>query len=64
MFSKLKKLVIERVICFQSAKTHVKSPQPHTYLKKEQLPTIYDPRNMNGADFTTVNRNQHIPVCE
>ena len=49
---------------FQSAKTHVKTPQPHTYLKKEQLPKLYDPRNVNGKDFTTVNRNQHIPVCK
>lgn len=45
-----------------NARTHVKTPQPHTYLKSEQLPTAYDPRNVNGQDFTTVNRNQHIPV--
>lgn len=47
-----------------TAKTHVKTPQPHTYLKTEDLPTAYDPRNMEGKDYTTVNRNQHIPVCE
>jgi len=45
-----------------AAKTHVKTPQPHTYLKVEDLPKAYDPRNMGGKDYTTVNRNQHIPV--
>jgi len=42
--------------------THVKSPLPHTYLAPEDLPASYDPRDMNGVDYTTVNRNQHIPV--
>ena len=50
-------------LLLQKAKTHVKTPQPHTYLKMEDLPTAYDPRNMGGVDYTTVNRNQHIPVC-
>ena len=27
----------------------------------EDLPETYDPRNINGLDFTTTNRNQHIP---
>merc|ERR1711959_489209 len=25
------------------------------------LPENYDPRNISGVDYTTVNRNQHIP---
>lgn len=41
--------------------THVVSPLPHTYISPEDLPTSYDPRNMNSRDYTTVNRNQHIP---
>lgn len=50
------------VVKDSKAKTHVKTAQPHTYLKPEDLPKVYDPRNMDGRDFTTVNRNQHIPV--
>jgi len=44
--------------------THVISPLPHTYLRPEDLPSSYDPRNIKGMDYTTVNRNQHIPQCE
>lgn len=40
------------------------SPLPHTYISPTDLPTSYDPRNISGRDFTTVNRNQHIPQCE
>ncbi|EDQ84610.1 uncharacterized protein MONBRDRAFT_34651 [Monosiga brevicollis MX1] len=41
--------------------SHVVSPLPHTYLTPEDLPETYDPRNINGMDYTTANRNQHIP---
>ena len=40
------------------------SPLPHTYMSPEDLPASYDARNINGQDFTTVNRNQHIPQCK
>ena len=45
-------------------KTHVVSPLPHTYMKPGSLPTSFDPRNMNGVDLTTWNKNQHIPQCK
>eukprot|EP01147_Barroeca_monosierra_P002864 gene2865-5699_t len=41
--------------------SHVVSSLPHAYLKPEDIPENYDPRNLGGVDFTTVNRNQHIP---
>lgn len=44
--------------------THVTSPLPHTYISPEDLPASYDPRNIQEKDFTTVNRNQHIPQCK
>lgn len=31
-------------------------------VRPEDLPETYDPRNMNGRDLTTINRNQHIPT--
>eukprot|EP00049_Salpingoeca_infusionum_P008937 m.148445 g.148445 ORF g.148445 m.148445 type:complete len:636 (+) comp14180_c0_seq1:17-1924(+) len=41
--------------------SHVVSPLPHTYIDIESIPANYDPRNISGVDYTTVNRNQHIP---
>ena len=41
--------------------SHVVSPLPHTYLKPEALPESYDPRDINGLDFTLPPFNQHIP---
>jgi cathepsin X len=42
-------------------KSHVISPLPHTYIRAEDIPVTYDPRNVNGRDLTTANMNQHIP---
>jgi len=42
-------------------KQHIVSPLPHTYIIAEDLPQSYDPRNISGLDYTTTNRNQHIP---
>jgi hypothetical protein len=46
-----------------STASHVVSPLPHTYLSPADLPASYDPRNISGVDYTTANRNQHIPQC-
>jgi len=42
-------------------KSVIKTPLPHTYMKPEDLPSSYDIRNMNGVEYMTSNRNQHIP---
>jgi hypothetical protein len=42
-------------------KSHVISPLPHTYIVSDDLPQSYNPRNISGLDYTTTNRNQHIP---
>jgi len=39
----------------------IKDPLPHTYLTAADVPTTWDWRNVNGTDFTTWNKNQHIP---
>lgn len=42
--------------------SHIISPLPNTLLSLKALPTHYDPRNINGRDYTTTMRNQHIPT--
>ena len=37
----------------------ITTPLPHEYLG--DLPTSFDWRNVNGTNFVTVSRNQHIP---
>lgn len=39
--------------------SHVISPLPHTYVR--DLPVAYDARNINGLEYVSSNRNQHIP---
>eukprot|EP00743_Colponemidia_sp_Colp-15_P001856 GILK01002024.1.p1 GENE.GILK01002024.1~~GILK01002024.1.p1 ORF type:complete len:619 (+),score=71.23 GILK01002024.1:45-1859(+) len=41
--------------------SRVLSAQPHERLAAENLPANFDWRNINGTNFVTVNRNQHIP---
>ena len=40
---------------------HVVSPLPYTYIKNEDIPENYDIRNIDGHNYATWNKNQHIP---
>jgi cathepsin X len=40
---------------------HITEPLPHTYLKVEDLPANYCWNNVNGTNFLSTTRNQHIP---
>ena len=41
---------------------HITQPLPWEYIKKEEIPEKFDIRNIDGVNYATWNKNQHIPV--
>ena len=40
---------------------HSKTTRPHVYLSPKDIPKEWDWRDVDGKNFVSVSRNQHIP---
>ena len=40
------------------------SPLPHEHLKPEDMPANFTWANINGVNYLTATRNQHVPQCK
>lgn len=56
------KKTVERKEKLQKFRLHPRYYE-HPSFDNDELPTSFDWRNVNGVNYASVDRNQHIPQC-
>lgn len=55
-------------ICYYTATftngERITEPLPHTYLDVSDLPESFTWADVNGVNYLTATKNQHIPQCK
>jgi len=60
-YKRRNEVIRDETLRASSRASFITNPLPHTYLKVQALPANWDWRNMNGTNFLSSSRNQHIP---
>jgi cathepsin X len=61
VFARRSEFILDKELRSGPRAQHITEPLPHTYIDADALPANWDWRNVNGKNYLSTTRNQHIP---